>query len=73
MSSLEEHFYEIAAREVAEKRVLAGLMAKAYSKADGDDKKAVARYLRMRVKQLTSCRCMKPHLRLSANSRGALG
>ena len=52
MASTEEQFYELAALEVAHKRVVPGVMAKAYSEADGDEKKAIARYIRMRVAQL---------------------
>ena len=52
MSTLEDQFYETAAREVAERRLVAGIMAKAFSEADGDERKAVARYLKLRVSQL---------------------
>jgi Fe2+ transport system protein B len=52
MSDLEEKFYEIAAQELATKQVAVGLMAKAYSECDGDEKKASARYIKLRVEQL---------------------
>jgi hypothetical protein len=53
MKNLEEQFYEIAGLEVAERRLVAGLMAKAFSEADGDERKAVARYIKYRVSQLS--------------------
>jgi len=52
MPDIEEQFYEIAAREVAEKKFNPGMMAKAFSEADGDEKKAIARYIKYRVGQL---------------------
>jgi len=52
MSNLDEQFYELAAREVAECRPVPGTMAKAFSDADGDERKAIARYLKLRVNQL---------------------
>ena len=54
MSTLEEQFYEIAAREVAERRLVPGVMARAFAEADGDEKKSVARYLKLRVGQLAT-------------------
>jgi hypothetical protein len=53
MSDLEEKFYEIAAQELATKQVAVGLMAKAYSESDGDEKRAVASYIKLRVDQLS--------------------
>jgi hypothetical protein len=53
MSNLEEKFYEIAAQELATKQVAVGLMAKAYSESDGDEKRAAARYIKLRVDQLS--------------------
>ena len=52
MNSIEEQFYEIAAQEVAERRLIAAILAKAFSEADGDERKTVARYLKLRVEQL---------------------
>jgi hypothetical protein len=54
MNNLEEQFYEMAAREVAERRLVPGIMAKAFSEADGDERKAVARYIKLRVSQLAT-------------------
>lgn len=54
MNRNQERFYEMAAQEVATKEVVRGLMAQAYAEADGDEKKAVARYIRLRVPQLES-------------------
>lgn len=54
MTDLEEQFYETAAREVAERRVVPGVMAKAFSLAGGDQNKSVAIYLKLRVRQLAA-------------------
>ena len=51
MNTLEEQFYAAAAQEVATKTVSPGVMAKAFADADGDEKKAIARYIRLRVAQ----------------------
>jgi hypothetical protein len=52
MNRLEERLYEIAAQEVATKKFMPALMAKAFSDADGDEKKTIARYIRLRVRDL---------------------
>ena len=52
MQTLEEQFYERAAAELSEQRTSPGLMAKAFSEADGDERKAGARYLKLRVAQM---------------------
>jgi hypothetical protein len=49
----EEALYERAAHEIAEGNIRPGLWAKATASADGDDQKARARYLSLRVEQLT--------------------
>lgn len=48
-----EDFYEIAALELAAKRPVAGLMAKAYSECEGDERRSYARYIKLRVAQLS--------------------
>lgn len=48
----EEALYAQAAVEVAEGSIRAGLWAKALSAADGDERKAKARYIGLRVEQL---------------------
>lgn len=53
MNSIEERFYEAAAKEVASRNVLPGVMAKAFVDAQGDEKKAIANYIRVRAKQMT--------------------
>lgn len=53
MNDYNEKFYEMAAREAAAKQFVPGLMAKAFSDADGDKDKTVARYIRLRVDQLS--------------------
>ena len=52
MTEIDEWFYADAAREVADRTVIAGLMAKAFSEADGDERKAAAKYISYRAKQL---------------------
>ena len=47
MTEIDERFYADAAREVADRTVIAGLMAKAFSEADGDERKAAAKLERM--------------------------
>ncbi len=50
----DEFLYEMAARELAERRFSQGLMAQACARALGDFPKAQALYLQMRVMQLKS-------------------
>ena len=45
----EEHLYELAAEEIAANNIRPGLWAKAIAEADGDDAKAKARYVKLRV------------------------
>jgi hypothetical protein len=40
----DEKFYETAAQEVSSKQIMRGLMAKAFSECDGDEKRTIARY-----------------------------
>lgn len=47
-----QKYYEIAAKEVAAKQVVTGLMAKAYADNNGDEKSTIATYIRLRVSQL---------------------
>lgn len=48
----EEEAYAIAAQEIASKNVSPGLMAKTYTDANGDEKKAILNYMKLRVGQL---------------------
>lgn len=52
MDRNEERLYEIAALELAERRAAPGLMAKAFSETEGDERKSFARYIQLRVRQL---------------------
>jgi len=54
MNKREEKFYEIAAKEIAGKTMVPALAAKAFSDADGDERKTLARYIKLRVEQLES-------------------
>lgn len=48
----EEHLYELAAEEIAANSIRPGLWAKAIAEADGDDAKAKARYIKLRVETM---------------------
>lgn len=48
-----DEFYEQAYDEVINKTMVSALVAKAFSDADGDKKKNVALYIKLRVKQLS--------------------
>ncbi|MBI3985308.1 MAG: hypothetical protein HY343_00150 [Lentisphaerae bacterium] len=52
MKTTEDKLYRIAATEVLTKTFDPGLMAKAYSDADGNPDKTIAGYIRLRVGQL---------------------
>jgi DNA-directed RNA polymerase subunit RPC12/RpoP len=51
-AALKAQFWSIAEREVAERRFVPGLRAQAFTESDGDERRATARYLHIRVKQL---------------------
>jgi len=50
--ALELQLYELASKEFDTKQAVAGLWAKVFADADGDESKARARYLKARVEQL---------------------
>ena len=52
-ADVEEALYAMAAGELSADQYSSGLRAKAFSEADGDEKKAAALYLKWRVKQLS--------------------
>lgn len=52
MNGHTERFYEIAAREVASKQVVPGIMAKAFADNNGEEKGTIATYIRLRVAQM---------------------
>lgn len=52
MDAREEKLYKKAACEVLARTVVPGLIAKAYSDANGDKDKTIAKYIRLRVEQL---------------------
>src|SRR6266508_470235 len=52
MDPIEEQLYAIAGQEVASRNMSPGLMAKALADADGDERKAAAGYIKLRVEQL---------------------
>ena len=48
----EEQLYEFAAEEIAANNIRPGLWAKAIAETDGDDAKAKARYIKLRVETM---------------------
>jgi len=48
----EEQLYEFAAEEIAANNIRPGLWAKAIAESDGDDAKAKARYIKLRVEAM---------------------
>jgi NAD(P)-dependent dehydrogenase (short-subunit alcohol dehydrogenase family) len=48
----EEQLYEFAAEEIAANNIRPGLWAKAIAESDGDDAKAKARYIKLRVETM---------------------
>jgi predicted xylose isomerase-like sugar epimerase len=48
----EEQLYEFAAEEIAANNIRPGLWAKAIAEADGEDAKAKARYIKLRVETM---------------------
>lgn len=56
VNNFDEQFYEQAADELSRPDIRPGLRAKAFSEADGDERKADAVYIRLRVAQLRKMR-----------------
>jgi hypothetical protein len=52
MNDLEKRFYEIAGQEIASKTMVSAIATKAFSDAAGDEKRTLARYIELRVKDL---------------------
>lgn len=52
MDPVEEKLYAIAGQEVASRKMSPGIMAKALADADGDERRAAAAYIKLRVAQL---------------------
>ena len=48
----EEQLYELAAQEIAANNIRPGLWAKAIAESDGEDAKAEARYIKLRVEMM---------------------
>ncbi len=51
-AKVEEQIYAKAAQEISNNQLNSGVMAKAYSQSNGDENKAKALYIQIRVKQL---------------------
>jgi hypothetical protein len=52
MNKIEKDFYAAAAKEIANRQVDLGLMSRAYSDCEGNEAKAKALYIKLRVAQL---------------------
>jgi hypothetical protein len=52
MSAPQQLFYDIVAREIREQRIVDGVWVRAFSEAGGDEGKARAIYIALRVEQL---------------------
>ena len=61
-SSIEDKYWEQASHEFDVGDRVVAIWARAFSEADGDENKAKARYLMMRVEQLSSTNADKEHL-----------
>ena len=48
----ESIIYTVVAKEIAEKQIQPALWTKAFSQSDGDEKKALALYIRLRIPQV---------------------
>ena len=57
----EEHLYELAAEEIAANNIRPGLWAKAIAESDGDDAKAKARYIKLRVETMKAEADLQDH------------
>jgi hypothetical protein len=56
MNPIDEAFYAMAADEIASGQVNRGIMSKAYSDSEGDEKRTKALYIKLRVAQLGEIR-----------------
>jgi hypothetical protein len=52
--SLENKFYEIVAEEIRHEKLVDRLYTRAFAEADGDKNKAQARYIKLRVLELSN-------------------
>lgn len=52
MKSIEDKFYEIAIMEIARRSPDPAIMARAISDCDGDERKTIAKYIKLRVSRL---------------------
>ena len=57
----EEHLYELAAEEIAANNIRPGLWAQAIAESDGDDAKAKARYIKLRVETMKAEADLQDH------------
>lgn len=67
----EEQLYEFAAEEIAANNIRPGLWAKAIAEADGDDAKAKARYIKLRVETMKAEADLKDYASENANKADA--
>ena len=57
-AAMEEKLYALATQELAQHRVRVGLWAKAWSMARGNDRRAKAHYLALRVEMMRAEQCL---------------
>ena len=57
-AAMEEQLYALATQELAQQTVRVGLWAKAWSMARGNDRRAKAHYLALRVEMMRAEQCL---------------
>ena len=67
----EEQLYEFAAEEIAANNIRPGLWAKAIAESDGDDAKAKARYIKLRVEAMKAEADLEDHASENAHKAEA--
>jgi len=67
----EEQLYEFAAEEIAANNIRPGLWAKAIAESDGDDAKAKARYIKLRVETMKAEADLQDHASENAHKAEA--
>ena len=66
----DEHLYELVSEEMAEGGIKQGMWTKAFANAMGDENKAKAIYIRMRVEQLAREEARREHSALGVDDDG---
>jgi hypothetical protein len=66
----DEHLYELVSEEMAEGDIKQGMWTKAFANSMGDENKAKAIYIRMRVEQLAREEARREHAALGVDDDG---